>query len=140
MTHEEVKKFVAEKDALIMKGKVHPLWAEYEPQMSRIAENVWLYRVFGYSFKNSYVAWKRREKSRGMCASPPSLTPRSHPFPNLYRMGIEFNFYPKIKTTLMTKIYITRHGQDRDNANNILNGHRDMPLTEIGMDQAGQLA
>lgn len=40
----------------------------------------------------------------------------------------------------MTKIYITRHGQDKDNANNILNGHRDMPLTEIGMDQAGQLA
>lgn len=40
----------------------------------------------------------------------------------------------------MTKIYIVRHGQDEDNANGILNGHRDMPLTEKGKEQAKQLA
>lgn len=36
----------------------------------------------------------------------------------------------------MKKIYIARHGQDEDNANKILNGHRDTPLTEIGVEQA----
>ena len=40
----------------------------------------------------------------------------------------------------MTKIYIARHGQDEDNANGILNGHRNMPLTETGITQANQLA
>jgi len=30
------------------------------------------------------------------------------------------------------KILIARHGQDEDNAKDILNGHRDMPLTEKG--------
>jgi probable phosphoglycerate mutase len=40
----------------------------------------------------------------------------------------------------MTNIYIVRHGQDKDNENGILNGHRDMPLTEIGIEQAKQLA
>jgi probable phosphoglycerate mutase len=40
----------------------------------------------------------------------------------------------------MTKIYLARHGQDKDNETGILNGHRDMPLTEIGMDQASQVA
>ena len=36
----------------------------------------------------------------------------------------------------MLKIYLTRHGQDVDNANGILNGHRDQPLTELGVGQA----
>lgn len=40
----------------------------------------------------------------------------------------------------MLKIYIARHGQNEDNANGILNGHRDMPLTAIGEKQAHQLA
>jgi probable phosphoglycerate mutase len=40
----------------------------------------------------------------------------------------------------MNKIYLVRHGQDEDNANGILNGHRDMPLTEIGKEQANTLA
>lgn len=38
------------------------------------------------------------------------------------------------------KIYLTRHGQDRDNANGILNGHRDEPLTEIGIAQTREVA
>src|SRR3989338_11530332 len=37
-------------------------------------------------------------------------------------------------------IYLTRHGQDQDNAHGILNGHRDTPLTELGIRQAQQLA
>ena len=40
----------------------------------------------------------------------------------------------------MLKIYIARHGQNEDNANGILNGHRDLPLTEIGRQQAQKLA
>lgn len=40
----------------------------------------------------------------------------------------------------MNKIYLTRHGQDQDNALGILNGHRDQPLTEIGIRQAHNLA
>lgn len=40
----------------------------------------------------------------------------------------------------MLKIYIARHGQDRDNANGILNGRRNQPLTELGMEQASNLA
>ncbi|MDB4992505.1 MAG: hypothetical protein JWL75_750 [Parcubacteria group bacterium] len=40
----------------------------------------------------------------------------------------------------MLKIYIARHGQNEDNANGILNGHRDMPLTDIGINQAHELA
>ncbi|MES2225273.1 MAG: histidine phosphatase family protein [Patescibacteria group bacterium] len=40
----------------------------------------------------------------------------------------------------MLKIYIARHGQNEDNANGILNGHRDLPLTELGREQARQLA
>lgn len=39
----------------------------------------------------------------------------------------------------MLKIYVARHGQDEDNANGILNGHRDLPLTEIGRQQARTL-
>ncbi len=37
------------------------------------------------------------------------------------------------------KIYIVRHGQDQDNANGLLNGHRDTALTEIGLEQAKQI-
>lgn len=40
----------------------------------------------------------------------------------------------------MTRIYLVRHGQDKDNEMGILNGHRDMPLTEIGLNQASQVA
>ena len=40
----------------------------------------------------------------------------------------------------MTKIYIARHGQNEDNLNHILNGHRDLPLTPLGFEQARTLA
>lgn len=40
----------------------------------------------------------------------------------------------------MLKIYIARHGQNEDNAHGILNGHRDMPLTDLGVKQAHELA
>ena len=36
----------------------------------------------------------------------------------------------------MANIFIVRHGQDEDNAKGILNGRRDMPLTELGREQA----
>ena len=35
----------------------------------------------------------------------------------------------------MSKIFIMRHGEDEDNANGILNGRRDAPLTELGRQQ-----
>ncbi len=38
------------------------------------------------------------------------------------------------------EIFIARHGQNQDNANGILNGHRDLPLTELGKEQAKELA
>jgi broad specificity phosphatase PhoE len=38
------------------------------------------------------------------------------------------------------KIYVARHGQDIDNANGILNGHRDEPLTAMGRQQAKDVA
>jgi uncharacterized phosphatase len=38
------------------------------------------------------------------------------------------------------KIYVARHGQDEDNANGILNGRRDAPLTKIGIAQAEHVA
>ncbi|MDO8507427.1 MAG: histidine phosphatase family protein [bacterium] len=41
---------------------------------------------------------------------------------------------------MSNKIYIVRHGQDEDNANGVLNGHRDMPLTKIGQMQAEEIA
>jgi broad specificity phosphatase PhoE len=41
---------------------------------------------------------------------------------------------------MQNKIYLARHGQDQDNANGILNGHRDEPLTEIGINQAREVA
>ncbi|MDE2019460.1 MAG: histidine phosphatase family protein [Patescibacteria group bacterium] len=40
----------------------------------------------------------------------------------------------------MLKIYLARHGQDKDNASGILNGYRDEPLTELGLEQAKTLA
>jgi probable phosphoglycerate mutase len=40
----------------------------------------------------------------------------------------------------MLTLYIARHGQNEDNANGILNGHRDMPLTVLGEKQAHELA
>lgn len=40
----------------------------------------------------------------------------------------------------MLKIYLARHGQNEDNANGILNGHRDLPLTDIGVAQANEVA
>lgn len=40
----------------------------------------------------------------------------------------------------MLKIYLIRHGQDQDNANGILNGRRDRPLTELGIKQANEIA
>ncbi len=40
----------------------------------------------------------------------------------------------------MLKIYLARHGQDEDNAQGILNGHRDRSLTELGIKQAQDIA
>lgn len=40
----------------------------------------------------------------------------------------------------MQKIFVVRHGQDEDNAAGILNGRRDMELTELGKRQAGETA
>lgn len=40
----------------------------------------------------------------------------------------------------MLKIFLARHGQDEDNANGILNGRRDLPLTEVGISQAYEVA
>lgn len=40
----------------------------------------------------------------------------------------------------MLTIYLTRHGQDLDNAAGILNGRRDQPLTAMGQEQAVELA
>lgn len=41
---------------------------------------------------------------------------------------------------MSTEIYIARHGQDEDNAAGVLNGRRDTPLTELGRNQAYDLA
>lgn len=40
----------------------------------------------------------------------------------------------------MLKIYLARHGQNLDNLNGILNGHRDEPLTALGEEQAHKTA
>lgn len=40
----------------------------------------------------------------------------------------------------MLNIYITRHGQNVDNVAGILNGRRDLPLTDLGLKQAEKLA
>src|SRR3989344_5816605 len=40
----------------------------------------------------------------------------------------------------MGKIYVVRHGEDEDNANRVLNGRHNSPLTVLGRQQANQLA
>ena len=40
---------------------------------------------------------------------------------------------------MSVEIFIARHGQNEDNVKGILNGHRDLPLTELGRDQAREL-
>ncbi len=40
----------------------------------------------------------------------------------------------------MTKIILVRHGQDKDNADNILNGRRNTELTGLGRQQAKKVA
>uniref|UniRef100_A0A7S1QZS4 Phosphoglycerate mutase n=1 Tax=Neobodo designis TaxID=312471 RepID=A0A7S1QZS4_NEODS len=40
----------------------------------------------------------------------------------------------------MKRLFLCRHGQDEDNANKLLNGHRDTPLTELGRSQAEAVA
>ena len=40
----------------------------------------------------------------------------------------------------MLKIYLARHGQNIDNVDGILNGHRDKPLTQKGIEQAYEIA
>ena len=40
---------------------------------------------------------------------------------------------------MSVEIFIGRHGQNEDNVNGILNGHRDLPLTDLGREQARQL-
>lgn len=41
---------------------------------------------------------------------------------------------------MAVEIFIVRHGQNEDNANGILNGRRDLPLTDLGRQQARDLA
>jgi probable phosphoglycerate mutase len=40
---------------------------------------------------------------------------------------------------MAVEIMIARHGQNEDNVNGILNGHRDLPLTNLGRQQARDL-
>ena len=40
----------------------------------------------------------------------------------------------------MLELYVARHGQNDDNQNGILNGHRDLPLTLLGEAQARAVA
>lgn len=40
---------------------------------------------------------------------------------------------------MSVEIFIARHGQNEDNVNGILNGHRDLPLTDLGRQQAYEL-
>lgn len=41
---------------------------------------------------------------------------------------------------MAVEIFLARHGQNEDNLNGILNGHRDLPLTDLGRQQANDLA
>lgn len=41
-----------------------------------------------------------------------------------------------VPSNLIMKIYLARHGQNEDN----LNGHRDVPLTDLGRAQAHEAA
>ncbi len=45
-----------------------------------------------------------------------------------------------ILSNLIMKIYLARHGQNEDNLNGVLNGHRDLPLTDLGRKQAREAA
>lgn len=47
---------------------------------------------------------------------------------------------PVTHSESMSSFFVARHGQDEDNANGILNGRRDRPLTEEGRRQARVLA
>ena len=38
------------------------------------------------------------------------------------------------------EIFVARHGQSEDNIAGVIGGHRDAPLTDLGRQQAGQLA
>jgi broad specificity phosphatase PhoE len=40
---------------------------------------------------------------------------------------------------MSVEIFVARHGQNEDNRNGILNGHRDLPLTDLGRQQAHDL-
>ncbi|MNH50388.1 2,3-bisphosphoglycerate-dependent phosphoglycerate mutase [compost metagenome] len=40
---------------------------------------------------------------------------------------------------MSVEIFIARHGQNEDNVNGVLNGHRDLPLTDLGRQQARDL-
>lgn len=40
----------------------------------------------------------------------------------------------------MAHLLLCRHGQDEDNAAGLLNGHRDRPLTALGLEQASTVA
>ncbi|CAN5397360.1 histidine phosphatase family protein [soil metagenome] len=40
---------------------------------------------------------------------------------------------------MTVEIFVARHGQNEDNLNGILNGHRDLPLTNLGRQQARDL-
>jgi broad specificity phosphatase PhoE len=40
---------------------------------------------------------------------------------------------------MSVEIFIARHGQNEDNVNGILSGHRDLPLTDLGREQAQEL-
>ncbi len=40
----------------------------------------------------------------------------------------------------MTTLFLVRHGQDTDNAAELLNGHRDTELTPLGREQAREVA
>lgn len=41
---------------------------------------------------------------------------------------------------MSVEIFVARHGQNEDNADRILGGHRDRPLTDLGRQQARDLA
>jgi broad specificity phosphatase PhoE len=57
-------------------------------------------------------------------------------FRNISRALNFILFLRDLYTYLMLKIFLARHGQNVDNVNGILNGHRDEPLTVLGEEQA----
>ena len=50
---------------------------------------------------------------------------------------ISFNIIEEMKKGI---IFLARHGQNEDNAEKLLNGHRDRPLTDLGREQAVEVA